>query len=439
MSKKPVTQTQTADNGTGSSTAKDGFVSPTKCVKLKHLFSQPTTTIEIKNRYDKLHNEQQNESDMDMETTENTEDLIRNKAIPTLNKKAGNTKPPPIVIKGKLHSHKLFLSEIKKVTKKEITLKYAKNSVILYTEDKMDHQTILRQLKEEQTEFHTYTTPEEKTHAFVLRGLDGEIAEEEIKQELQDEHNMQVFHIYKMKNTVRPLYLIITDTKQTASKLNQEIRSIMSVRVSWENRRNQKPIIQCQRCQTWGHSRQNCMRKVKCSRCAEEHEIIHCPNRDFEPKCANCGGKHRSISTTCPVYEYRTSKLPQKKLKEAPLPANPAWRSKQPPHLTQPPPQRQPPPRQRHEDYDSNFPDTLSARDGRSNARPAADRGTSGMTQVRDLNDAFKELNTLINLNEALKAVKHFSSLLREGGKTSRDKFEIMTHFFNEILPSYEI
>lgn len=215
MSKKPVTQT--ADNGTGSSTAKDGFVSPTICVKLKHLFSQPTTTIEIKNRYDKLHNEQQNESDMDMETTENTEDLIRNKAIPTLNKKAGNTKPPPIVIKGKLHSHKLFLSEIKKVTKKEITLKYAKNSVILYTEDKMDHQTILRQLKEEQTEFHTYTTPEE-----------------EIKQELQDEHNMQVFHIYKMKNTVRPLYFIIADTKQTASKLNQEIRSIMSVRVSWE-------------------------------------------------------------------------------------------------------------------------------------------------------------------------------------------------------------
>lgn len=58
---------------------------------------------------------------------------------------------------------------------------------------------------------------------------------------------------------------------------------------------------------------------------------------------------------------------------------------------------------------------------------------------MRDLNDAFVELNSLIDLNEALMAVKHLTKMLREGGNTSREKFEIMTQFFNEILPKYKI
>lgn len=375
-----------------------------------------------------------------MEDEESTEQMIHTKTNTTLKTKPkGSNKPPPIVIKGKLHCHKTFLAEIKKITKKNITLKYAKNSVILYPDDADDYKTLLRQLKQEDTEFHTYTTAEEKTHAFVLRGLDGDISEEEIKHDLHEEYNMKIHNIYKMKNTFRPLYLIVTDSKYTVTKLNQEIKTVMAVRVTWENRRNQKQIVQCQRCQTWGHSRQNCTRKPRCSRCAESHEIVQCPNRDFESKCANCGGQHRAISTTCPVYQYRVNKLREKKLVDAPPPAKPAWQNKRPQNRNQEQPQRTQQ-RRRERNYDEEFPDTLSRRsEHEDTGRVTSRRGTAGMTQVRDLNDAFVELNSLIDLNEALMAVKHFTRMLREGGNTSREKFEIMTQFFNEILPKYKI
>lgn len=108
-----------------------GFKTAKKCIRIKHLFTQPTSPT-TENRYNVLDNEQH--LDTEMEDEESTEQMIHTKTNTTLKTKPKRSnKPSPIVIKGKLHCHKTFLAEIKKITKKNITLKYAKNSVIQTT------------------------------------------------------------------------------------------------------------------------------------------------------------------------------------------------------------------------------------------------------------------------------------------------------------------
>ncbi|KAL3276321.1 hypothetical protein HHI36_024344 [Cryptolaemus montrouzieri] len=106
----------------------------------------------------------------------------------------------------------------------------------------------------------------EKTHAFVLEGLDNEPDVEEIKEEMKATHQICVKQIYKMKNTRRPLYLVITGVK-------------------------------------YGDMTPSCNAKPVCLKCAKGHFTLECHLKQEEvPKCVNCGGNHPANNIQCPVY-----------------------------------------------------------------------------------------------------------------------------------------
>ncbi|RZC35282.1 hypothetical protein BDFB_014501 [Asbolus verrucosus] len=81
-------------------------------------------------------------------------------------------------------------------------------------------------------EFHTYTPAEEKTHAFVLRGLDQRPTPEEIAEDPENNYNLQADKIYEMKGTARPLYLVVMDKKITIDKLEKQIRIVLYTKMS---------------------------------------------------------------------------------------------------------------------------------------------------------------------------------------------------------------
>lgn len=63
-------------------------------------------------------------------------------------------------------------------------------------------------LKEENAEYHTYTDKKEKTHAFVLKGLDKDTTEEEVNEELKAA-GISVVKVYRMRSK-GTLFLVVT-------------------------------------------------------------------------------------------------------------------------------------------------------------------------------------------------------------------------------------
>jgi len=409
------------------------FITPLKTVKWDTAFGDSTTnaTIPVSNRFEPLHQEQPEPTSMEVADNlpENSQSQIRNKAQETISQRSD--KPPPIVLPGYLRSHAELINNINILVKKKYSLKYAKKSVVIYCECPTDWMNLKRNLITEKREFHTYAASNERTHAFVLRGLEGNITAEDIKESLIDEHTITPREVYLMKGTFRPLYLVVLDSSYTLAKLRGKVRSILNVKISWENRKNQREMTQCRKCQTWGHVARNCHRTTKCSKCAGNHEITQCqPENPI--KCANCGESHRSFDSSCPVYEYRLGAIRSKKTLpsqptkyiDAPPPSRPAWNQQR---ATSSPPAAL-------KAYNSNFPETLKNRDSR-NAQAVTDETQS---KFMTLKSKFEELESLININNLISAITHYTAQLKTCS-TAEEKFLISQKFFASELKHFQI
>lgn len=90
---------------------------------------------------------------------------------------------------------------------------------------------------------------------------------------------------------------------------NSNKRQILSIRticycaVKWENFKNKFNIIQCFKCQAYGHISQNCFKIEKCLKCAKFHYTSQCKISDKKLfKCANCEQIHLANDPSCPDY-----------------------------------------------------------------------------------------------------------------------------------------
>lgn len=88
-------------------------------------------------------------------------------------------------------------------------IKHVAGSTAIQADNYGKYKILLRELTSSNLQFHTYTTAEEKTHGFVLRGLDGNPDPEEIQQSFNTEHRLEVTKVFKVKTNYRPLYFSI--------------------------------------------------------------------------------------------------------------------------------------------------------------------------------------------------------------------------------------
>lgn len=61
------------------------------------------------------------------------------------------------------------------------------------------------------------------------------------------------------------------------------------------------PVIMCFNCMRYGHSNTQCRSKQRCSKCAEEHDISACQEK--EAVCIYCKGNHVTTDRNCPEYK----------------------------------------------------------------------------------------------------------------------------------------
>ncbi|XP_034475519.1 uncharacterized protein LOC117782608 [Drosophila innubila] len=91
-------------------------------------------------------------------------------------------------------------------------------------------------------------------------------------------------------------------------KGNQDLVKITEIGtfpVKVEPQGRARGIIQCFRCQKFGHKQIECTQpEFTCFKCAGTHKYIDCPKpRSVEGKCANCGGNHIAAFMGCSSYK----------------------------------------------------------------------------------------------------------------------------------------
>lgn len=100
------------------------------------------------------------------------------------------------------------------------------------------------------------------------------------------------------KNTPTPLVLVEIERHY---KSIYNLNNCCGLSISVESLKSKTTIIQCHRCQMFGHAQKNCNAQYECLKCGDAHSTHLCTKPRTTPaKCANCAGEHTANYSKCP-------------------------------------------------------------------------------------------------------------------------------------------
>ena len=214
--------------------------------------------------------------------------------------------PPPIFIEGSLNYNNLCLKLKELTDASSFVCKSTTKGVKLQTFSPDSYRSVIKYFKEENVSFHSYQSKENKPYRIVIRNLHPSTDKNFMSKELS-ELGFQVKNITNVlhKSTKTPLPLFFVDLEQSES--NQDIFKLTLLcysKVKVETPHVKKEIPQCQRCQSYGHTRSYCFHNPRCVRCGNNHESTQCQKDRSEPAtCALCGGSHPANYRGCQMHK----------------------------------------------------------------------------------------------------------------------------------------
>lgn len=90
-----------------------------------------------------------------------------------------------------------------------------------------------------------------------------------------------------------------------------KIKNLLNAIVNFEQPYKKRDIVQCIRCQTYGHNTNYCFRGPRCVKCAEKHLTSECTRKQKfeEVKCCKCGANHPASYKGCEVRKQLQQRL----------------------------------------------------------------------------------------------------------------------------------
>lgn len=214
----------------------------------------------------------------------------------------------------KLPSDRAITLELKKILQTEkfdFYSNYDRNRLSVYVQSQTALETLMKIQKLDVVD----VAPEEKRQVSygVIKQIALDYSKEELLTDLRVETNIEIKELKRLK------------------RYNQETKKLedsLSICVAFESNslpqsiwlygrkrsieRYNRPIIQCFKCQKYGHTQEKCRSPhAVCLRCANKHSSNECPLK-LETKesgkyqkyvCANCGKNHSTTSGSCPARQ----------------------------------------------------------------------------------------------------------------------------------------
>lgn len=148
----------------------------------------------------------------------------------------------------------------------------------------------------------------------VIRNLHHSVPINEIKEELlQAGHKVKNILNVQHRVTKEPLSMFFVDLEpHQNNKTIYDLRYIYRTKVTIEPPRKKRGIVQCMRCQEYGHSKTYCYKPYNCVKCGDQHDSKTCQKTKNTPaKCALCNGDHPANYKGCQVYKDLMQRNPR--------------------------------------------------------------------------------------------------------------------------------
>lgn len=262
---------------------------PTSNKRRRTSDSPPNTErLKVSNRFDTLPQDQIESSD-------------RNLATPTPNR------PPPIVLYGIEDVNELNKLLTTVCDPEQFKINIAnKNLLRVLVQCPEAYKTVISKIRESGLIGHTFTPKDKKPYRIVIRKLHPTTPHQEIAEAIEATGNKICGEIINARYGAdkTPTFTFFVNLERNANnKAVKDIKSIFHQQVVIEDPRKSKTIVQCQRCQQLGHTKNNCMRPYRCVKCGEGHKSADCKkDRNTPAKCALCLCDHPANYKGCQVY-----------------------------------------------------------------------------------------------------------------------------------------
>lgn len=216
------------------------------------------------------------------------------------------SKPPPIIIPN-VSDIKTMLNNFSKiVSSNDFTYKSLRDGQVrLMAKSLKSYRVIVKYLDDKKIMFHTYQLKQERAYRVVIKNLHFSTPISLIKDELQSLGH-QVRNIINIKSRLskQPMSMFYVDLEPNQNNKNIfDIHHLFNAIVKIEPPIKTNDIIQCYRCQQFGHSKTYCRKMFNCVKCGLNHRTDNCSKpENTPPQCVNCLQHHTANYKGCSVY-----------------------------------------------------------------------------------------------------------------------------------------
>ena len=263
---------------------------PIKTNVNKSQVKPPTSQVTTYNRFSML------ETQDSINTTE-TVNYLHTQRIPP---------PPPIFIDDVIDIQTMIRTIEKDISKEDYKLKINNDHVTILPTHPDAYRKLTKLLKTLNAKFHTYQLKQERPFRVVLRNIHHSVDLDKLKFELQTlGHEVTNISNIRHRVTKNPLSLFFIDIKQKQNNKDiYNINRLMNSIVKIEPPLVKKEIVQCKRCQRYGHTQKYCNHNFRCVKCAGNHPTDQCTKFPETPaKCIHCQGEHPANYKGCSAYK----------------------------------------------------------------------------------------------------------------------------------------
>lgn len=155
---------------------------------------------------------------------------------------------------------------------------------------------------------HTFNRKDERPFRIVIRNLHPTTPISAIREAIEETGNTvtgEIINAKYGKDKIPTSTFFANILPGPNNKAAKAIKYINRQVVVIEDPKKRQSVVQCQRCQQYGHSKNYCMRPYRCVKCAQSHKTSECPKTDRSTPavCALCQGSHPANYKGCEVYK----------------------------------------------------------------------------------------------------------------------------------------
>lgn len=220
-------------------------------------------------------------------------------------------KPPPIYIPNVQNINLMItkLSDI--ISSTEFSYKSLREGQVRLMIKSVDsYRKIIKYLDTCNINFHTYQLKQERAYRVVIKGLHPTTPPEDIKAELLSlGHSVRSVTNVRSRVSKEPLSMFYVDLDpDPKNKSIYETNYINHAVVKIEPPLRTNDLVQCYRCQQFGHTKAYCKKPYRCVKCGLDHPTIECKKAiDTPPRCVHCMLNHTANYKGCRVYQNLVS------------------------------------------------------------------------------------------------------------------------------------